>query len=90
MQRLPMENTDTQAKQAAVDSKGAYAGDLSAETNDETGIDQLGTDAGLNIQPEEPLAVTETLEARDENRAELTPSVDDFKPDGASPEVATL
>lgn len=78
-----MENTDPQVKQAAVDSKSAYAGDLTAETNDEVGIDDMGTNAGLDIQPEEPLAVAESLKARDNNRAELTPSVDDFKPDAS-------
>ncbi|MEL6937621.1 MAG: hypothetical protein AAFO84_00340 [Cyanobacteria bacterium J06598_1] len=79
-----MENTDTPAKQTAVDSKSAYAGELSAETNDEVGIDQLGTAAGLGIQPESPLSVADDLHARDENRAELIPNVGDFKPDTAT------
>lgn len=76
-----MENTDSQAKQAAFDNKSAYAGDLSAETNDEVSIDQLGTAAGLDIQPESPLSVAEDLKARDENRMELVPNEDNFEPD---------
>ncbi|MEL7069841.1 MAG: DUF6335 family protein [Cyanobacteria bacterium J06581_3] len=78
---LFMENTDSQAKQAAFDNKSAYAGDLSAETNDEVSIDQLGTAAGLDIQPESPLSVAEDLKARDENRMELVPNEDNFEPD---------
>ena len=85
-----MENTDTLAKQTALDNKSTYAGDLSAETNDEVGIDQLGTAAGLNIQPESPLSVTEDLKARDENRTELTPSVDDFNPERTTIESAPV
>ncbi|MEL7226012.1 MAG: DUF6335 family protein [Cyanobacteria bacterium J06576_12] len=81
-----MENTDTLAKQTALDNKSTYAGDLSAETNDEVGIDQLGKAAGLNIQPESPLSVTEDLKARDKNRTELTPSVDDFNPERTTTE----
>jgi len=81
---LFMENTDTQAKQTALDSKSAYAGDLSAETNEEVGIDQMGTAAGLNVQPESPLSIAEDLKARDKNRAELIPNADDFAPDTAN------
>lgn len=79
-----MENTDSQAKQAALDNRSAYAGDLTAETNDEVGIDQLGTAAGLDVQPESSLSVTEDLKARDENRAELIPNADDFDPNTAT------
>ncbi|MEO1621184.1 MAG: hypothetical protein AAFU53_09150 [Cyanobacteria bacterium J06632_3] len=69
-----MENTDTQPKQTAVDSKSAYAGDTTAEMNGAVGIDQMGKDAGLNVQPEEPLSISEKLKARDENRSELPDS----------------
>lgn len=82
-----MENTDSQVKQAAVDNKSAYAGDLSAETSDEVGIDQLGTATGLDIQPESPLSVAEDLKARDENRMELVPNADDFDPDAATADL---
>ena len=85
-----MENTDSQPKQAALDSKGAYAGDLTAETNDEVGIDDMGTAAGLDIQPESPLAVASSMKARDENRAELVPSVNSFtEPDEAAVDNVT-
>lgn len=76
-----MEDTDSRVKQAAVDNKSAYAGDISAEMEDEIGVDQLGEDAGLDIQPETPLAIKETLDARDENRFELIPNADDFSSD---------
>ncbi|MEO1622890.1 MAG: hypothetical protein AAFU53_17885, partial [Cyanobacteria bacterium J06632_3] len=52
--------------------------ELSAETNDEVGIDQLGTEAGLDVQPESPLSIAEDLKARDKNRAEITPSADEL------------
>jgi len=84
---LFMENTDTRAKQAAFDNKSAYAGDLTAEANDEVGIDQLGIAAGLDIQPESPLSVAADLKARDENRAELIPTADDFAPDTATADI---
>ena len=42
--------------------------------NSAVGIDQMGTDAGLKVQPEEPLAISEKLKARDENRSELPDS----------------
>ena len=66
-----MEKTDSQPKQAALDNKSAFAGNTTAGPN--TGIDQLGTDAGLDIAPEEPLATKEKLEARDDNRFEAPP-----------------
>ncbi|MEL6899403.1 MAG: DUF6335 family protein [Cyanobacteria bacterium J06606_4] len=67
-----MEKTDSQPKQTAVDSKGAFAGNPGPDP--ELGIDQLGTAAGLDIQPETPLATREKLESRDENRFELDPN----------------
>lgn len=66
-----MENTDTQAKQAALDNKSAYAGNVMPEA--EIGVDQMGEQAGLDIDPEAPLAVEETFEERDRNRYELDP-----------------
>ncbi len=66
-----MENTDTQAKQAALDNKSAYAGNVMPES--EIGVDQMGERAGLDPEPEAPLAVEETLEERDRNRYELDP-----------------
>ncbi len=85
-----MENTDSQAKQVALDNKSAYAGELTAETNDEVGIDQMGTAAGLDIQPESPLSVAEDLKARDENRTELIPNADDFDPDTATADISPV
>ncbi|MGB3570526.1 MAG: DUF6335 family protein [Phormidesmis sp.] len=76
-----MEDTDSKVKQSAVDGKSAYAGNVSAEMNDEVGIDQLGENAGLDIQPETPLAIKESLDARDKNRSELIPNADDFSPE---------
>ncbi|MEL6471159.1 MAG: DUF6335 family protein [Cyanobacteria bacterium J06623_4] len=67
-----MEKTDSQPKETAVDSKGAFAGNPAPDP--ELGVDQLGTAAGLDIQPETPLDTREKLESRDENRFELDPS----------------
>lgn len=73
-----MENTDSKAKQAALDNKSAYAGNVMPES--EVGVDQLGERAGLDIQPETPLAVKESLDQRDQNRYELDPDVADDHP----------
>ncbi len=68
-----MEKADSRPKQAAVDNKSAFAGNPSS-TNDEglshLGVDQMGEGAGLDIQPEEPLATKEKLETRDQDRLE--------------------
>ncbi len=64
-----MEKTDTQAKQAALDSKGAYAGN--AAPDPEMDVEQMGSRAGLDIQPEDPLSVAEDIQERDQNRYEL-------------------
>ena len=64
-----MEKTDTQAKQAALDSKGAYAGNVAPDP--ELDVDPMGSRAGLDIQPEEPLSVAEDMKARDQRRYEL-------------------
>ncbi len=66
-----MENTDSQAKQTAVDNKSAYAGNVMPES--EIGVDQLGERAGMDIQPETPLAVKDEFDQRDQNRYELDP-----------------
>lgn len=66
-----MENTDSKAKQTALDNKSAYAGNVMPES--EIGVDQLGERSGLDIQPETPLAVKESLDERDQNRYELDP-----------------
>ncbi|MGC1306351.1 MAG: DUF6335 family protein [Phormidesmis sp.] len=65
-----MENTDSKPKQTALDSKSAYAGNKWTEPS-EMGVDKMGTEAGLDIQPEETLSVAEDLEARDQDRFEL-------------------
>ena len=67
-----MENIDTKAKQAALDNKSAFAGNPTPDP--EVGVDQLGTNAGLDIQPEEPLAVAEKMAERDQQRYELDQS----------------
>ena len=64
-----MEKTDSQAKQAALDNKSAYAGNVMPDP--EMDVDPMGTRAGLDIQPEEPLAVAEDMQARDQDRYEL-------------------
>ncbi|MGB3298332.1 MAG: DUF6335 family protein [Phormidesmis sp.] len=64
-----MENVDSPAKQAALDNKSAYAGNVSPDP--ELDVDQLGEQAGLNIKPEHPLSVEEDFEKRDQNRYEL-------------------
>ncbi|PZO16813.1 MAG: hypothetical protein DCF25_11975 [Leptolyngbya foveolarum] len=67
-----MEDTDSKPKQAAVDGKSAYAGNAWTEPTD-MGVDKMGTEAGLDVQPEEPLAIAEELSERDEERYELNP-----------------
>ncbi len=64
-----MENTDSQNKQAALDNKSAYAGNVSPDPEMDT--EELGKQAGLNIKPEKPLSVAEDLEQRDQQRYEL-------------------
>lgn len=64
-----MENVDSLAKQAALDNKSAYAGNLSPDP--EIDVEQLGEQAGLNIKPEHPLSIEEDFEKRDQNRYEL-------------------
>ena len=64
-----MENNDTQPKQSAVDNKSAYAGNAPLDTY--KGVDQLGTDAGLDMAPEEPLAIADKLAQRDQQRPEI-------------------
>ena len=64
-----MEKTDSQAKQAALDNKSAYAGNVAPDP--EMDVDPMGTRAGLDIQPEEPLSVAEDMQARDRDRYEL-------------------
>ncbi len=71
-----MEKTDSPQKQNAVDNKSAFAGNPSSiadEGLNHLGVDQMGEGAGLDIQPEEPLATKEKLEARDEDRFDLNP-----------------
>ena len=67
-----MEDTDSKQKQSAVDGKAAYAGNKWTEPTD-MGVDKMGKEAGLDVQPEEPIAVAEDLAARDEERYELNP-----------------
>ena len=67
-----MEDTDSKQKQNAVDGKSAYAGNKWTEPTN-MGVDKMGTEAGLDVQPEEPLAVAEELSERDETRYELNP-----------------
>lgn len=64
-----MENTDSQNKQAALDSKSAYAGNVSPDP--EMGIEKMGKQAGLNVKPGKPLSVAEDMEQRDQQRYEL-------------------
>ncbi|MEL6261812.1 MAG: DUF6335 family protein [Cyanobacteria bacterium J06626_6] len=64
-----MEKTDSQPKTNAVDGKSAFAGNPAPDP--ELGVDQMGITAGLDIQPEVPLATKEKLESRDESRFEL-------------------
>ena len=66
-----MENTDSQAKQFALDNKAAFAGGGSEVRNEGASIDRMGTSAGLHIRPEMPLSVAQDLHDRDEQRAEL-------------------
>lgn len=64
-----MENTDSQIKQSALDNKSAYAGNVSPDPEMDT--EQLGKQAGLDIQPGKPLSVAEDFINRDRNRYEL-------------------
>jgi hypothetical protein len=64
-----MENGDSPAKQASLDGKGAYAGNVSPDP--EIDLEQLGDQAGLNVQPGKPLSMAEDFYKRDQNRYEL-------------------
>ena len=69
-----MEKTDSLPKQTAVDSKSAFAGNPSSTGDEELqhlGVDQMGESAGLDVEPEEPLATKDKLDARDDDRFEL-------------------
>ena len=67
-----MEDTDSKPKQTAVDGKSAYAGNKWTEPTD-MGVDKMGDEAGVDVQPEEPLAVAEDIAERDDDRYELDP-----------------
>ncbi len=64
-----MENADSPAKEAALDNKSAYAGNLSPDP--EIDIDQLGEDTGLSVRPGKSLSVANDFDRRDQNRYEL-------------------
>ncbi len=64
-----MENTDSTSKQAALDNKSAYAGNVSPDPEVDT--EELGMRAGLDIKPGKPLSVAEDLHRRDQHRYEL-------------------
>ena len=67
-----MENSDSLAKQQAVDGKGAFAG--SPEPNPELDvIDTLTAKAGVSAAAGEAVDIKATLDERDENRWELSP-----------------
>lgn len=83
-----MEKTDTQAKQSALDSKGAYAGN--AEPDPEMDVDPMGSRAGLDIQPEEPLSVAEDISERDQHRYELDVDSKSSQPEPSKRDVDQL
>ncbi len=64
-----MENVDSAAKEAALDNKSAFAGNVSPDP--EIDIDFLGEEAGLSVQLGKPLSVAEDFDKRDQNRYEL-------------------
>ena len=64
-----MENVDSKAKQAALDNKSAYAGNVSPDP--EIDIERLGEQAGLHIRPGHPLSIADDFDRRDQNRYEL-------------------
>ncbi|NJM99818.1 MAG: hypothetical protein HC800_24185 [Phormidesmis sp. RL_2_1] len=64
-----MENENTQVKQAARDGKGAYAGNVSPDP--EIDVTSMGKQAGLDVQPEQPLSIAADMAERDQNRYEL-------------------
>lgn len=66
-----MENTDSQAKQAALDNKSAFAGSGSEAMNEGESIEEMGKNAGLHVRAEVPLSIADDLHNRDEHRAEL-------------------
>ena len=57
----------------SVDGKGADAGTPNPEPQKNT-IDQLGENAGLNLEPDDPVNSKEKLDQRDSNRWELDPA----------------
>lgn len=67
-----MENTDSMAKQQAVDGKAAFAG--SAEPAPERdNVDAIANAAGVNLRPGKATDVKAQLEQRDADRWELDP-----------------
>ena len=80
-----MEKTDSQAKQAALDNKSAYAGNVTPDP--EMDVDPMGARAGLDIQPEEPLAVAEDMQARDQDRYELDIDSKESGPTAGQPDL---
>ncbi len=83
-----MEKTDTQAKQAALDNKSAYAGNT--EPDPEMDVDSMGSRAGLDIQPEDPLSVAEDINERDQNRYELDVDSKASRPAQSDPDIDPL
>ncbi|NEP18426.1 MAG: hypothetical protein F6J97_16235 [Leptolyngbya sp. SIO4C1] len=67
-----MEHTDSLPKQQAVDGQSAFAGDPEPVPEEST-VDALATEAGLDMSAGEPVQTKAKLEQRDEDRWELDP-----------------
>lgn len=66
---------DAMAYQAKVVGEEAIGG--TTPTPDQNNVDQIGTAAGLDPEPEQPLAVTDEIDRRDDQRFELDPDSQD-------------
>jgi hypothetical protein len=80
-----MENEDSDVKQTALDNKSAYAGNLSPDPEMDT--DQLGKQAGVDVQSAKPLSVAENFIQRDQRRYEL--EVDSLLSDANSDDLTS-
>ena len=67
-----MENTNSLPKQQSVDGRGAFAGNIEPNPEQDT-VDAVAAQAGVDLAPGDATDVKRILDERDENRWELDP-----------------
>lgn len=67
-----MENTNSLPKQQSVDGRGAFAGNIEPNPEQDT-VDAVAAQAGVDLSPGDATDVKRILDERDENRWELDP-----------------